>query len=146
MNKRIHCRRYIRHTVSAALATVCLASNAQSVSRVYVSGTTEDSVGRQIVFSVKESIRRSAGLSLAESEADSRIQVQLVTLDPDAPDGSRRTIYSAVWTVRTLHQTPVTMYLTQFVGICGQNRVAGCAQNLVAITDEQVSKVRSWTK
>lgn len=125
-------------TISPLLAA------AQNATSVWVGATANDQVGRQLAFAVKEGIRRSAGLQLADRPDDARISINLVTLDPD--DRGVSTVYSAVYTVETFHETPVTMYLTQFVGVCGSSKVQSCAQGLVAITDEQSTKVRGWIR
>lgn len=135
-------RKLVAIVVGLLVQAVFLPAYAQ---RVYVSATAEDSVGSRLAFAIKEGIRRSAGLSLADREDDGLIGVRIVTLDPDEDRGNR-TIYSVVWTVKTLHDTPVTMYLTNSVGICGSNRVAACADNLVADTDARATQVRGWIR
>ena len=113
--------------------------------KVFVAATAPDSVGSRLVYSIKEGIRRSAGMALTDRSQDSSIRVHIVTLDPDKNENSsRRTIYSVVWTTQTLHSTPVTMYLTNSVGLCGSSRVQECAEDLVSDTDQQASTVRSW--
>ena len=115
--------------------------------KVFVAETAPDSVGSRLAFSIKEGIRRSAGMALTDRSQDAIIRVHIVTLDPDKNDNSnRRTIYSVVWTAQTLHSTPVTMYLTNSVGLCGSSRVQECAEDLVSDTDRQATTVRSWIK
>lgn len=117
-------------------------SQAHAQLHVYIDATADDIVGSRLVYAVKESIRRSAGMSLVESEQNAALSVRIVTMNPTRDEnGSIQTVYSAVWTMRTLHERPVNMYLTQTVGICGQNRIAGCADALVADTDKQASFV-----
>lgn len=112
--------------------------------KVYVTHSGDDSAGTRLGYAIKEGIRRSAGMTLVNREQDGRIAIRIVTLDPDDRDSSgRRTIYSAVLTAETLHNTPVTMFLTTFVGICGVNRIQACADGLVAETDKQVSWIQS---
>jgi hypothetical protein len=115
--------------------------------KIYVAATAPDSVGARLAYALKEGIRRSASMSLADRKQDGALWVIFVTLDPDkSQGGSDRTIYSAVWTMQTFHDVPVTMYLSSTVGLCGSKRVQECADSLAAETDEQVSIVRSWVQ
>lgn len=134
-------------TLVFAILLLLTAKSSLAQTAVFVEATAPDPVGSRLAYAIKEGIRRSAGMSLADREADALIGVSLVTLDPDRSDaGGNRTIYSVVWTARTLHSTPVRMYLTNSVGICGTNRVSACADGLVADTDAQATKVRTWIR
>lgn len=132
-----------RLVLSTIIGLPALVAHAQSGTAVWVSATAEDIVGGRLVYSLKEAVRRSVGLRLVDRREDAAIIVHLVTLDPDSNVGNR-TIYSAVWTVQTLHNPPVTMYMTQYVGLCGAKRLEGCAQSLVATTDNVASTLRGW--
>lgn len=110
---------------------------------VYVQSSGQDSIGQQLGYEVRETIRRSAGLVLADRSGDARLLLRLTTLDPDAANPpSVMTVYAAVFTVRTFHETPVEMYLTTVVGTCGTNRLEICARRLTAELDEQALDVR----
>lgn len=113
---------------------------------VVVSATAPDPVGRRLAFAVREKLRRTAGMQLASSTDSGTVIMSMVTLDPDSKnqDAGSRTIYSVVWTVETFHQSPITMYLTSSVGLCGSGRVQECAEDLVAGTDRETSQVREW--
>lgn len=116
-------------------------SSAQNA--IWVSATADDSVGRQLVFELKEGIRRSAAMRLVDRSQDAQVFIHLVTMDPDRPSGGgNRTIYSVVWTVQSFHANPLEVFLTTQVGICGYQRASACAGGLVATTDEQVSDLR----
>ena len=131
----------------AALMTAQLAAfPAAAQMSVYVGATAPDPVGTRLAYAIREGIRRSAAMTLVDREQDGFLSVRMVSLDPDRSDSpnGNRTIYSVVWTTKTFRDTPVTMYLTSSVGICGSNRVAQCAEALVADTDSQVSQVRGW--
>lgn len=122
------------------------AGNAFSQVSIYVQATAKDSVGRQIVYELREGIRRSAAMDLADRAQDGRITIRIVTMDPDDGSPGRQTVYSAVFTVQTFHSSPVEMYLTNYVGICGANRTASCAQGLVAIADEQATDLKGMLR
>lgn len=131
-----------------ALAVSCSTHAQQAQSAVYILATADDPVGRQIVYEMRELVRRSAGLRLADLASEARFTVRLVTLDPDENTASSgiSTVYSAVYTMRTLHETPVDMYLDNRVGTCGRNRVESCAKRMVAAIDEQAVQFRALLK
>lgn len=125
-----------------------LSFSALAQMKIYVAPSTQDIVGSRLVYAIKEGIRRSSGMSLVDRDEDSALTVNIVTLDPDQGSqmSSTRTIYSVVWTVKTFHATPVDMYLTNSVGLCGAGKVSECADTLVANTDEQATKVGGWLR
>ena len=133
--------RYLASLMMGFLLLIAAASASAQVT-VYVSVTAPDAVGGRLAYSIKEGIRRSTAMQLVDREQDGFVRVNLVTLDPDKTSPGIRTIYSVVWTTETFHKIPVTMYLTNRVGICGSDHVLQCAESLVAGTDEQVSFVR----
>jgi hypothetical protein len=91
---------------------------------VFLAQTTRDDVGGRLAFAIKEGIRRSASMQLADRQQDARLSVMLVTINPDQSRGQEwQTVYSVVWTVETFHNPPVTMYLTNSVGTCGSARL-----------------------
>lgn len=111
---------------------------------VYVQGTAEDPVGRTLVYEVREAVRRSSGLALADRDSDARFILRIVTIDADKSSSPGiSTVYSAVYTMRTLHETPVEMYLTNTVGSCGSSRVESCARRMTATLDEQAVEFRT---
>lgn len=130
------------------LATgIATSTSALAQTKIYVDGTSkeQDQVGRQLIFELREALRRSSGLSLADRSNDARIHVRFVTLDPDANTSSSgiHTVYSMVITFRTFHEFPVNAYLTSIVGTCGKNRTESCAKSLLTDIDEQVTSIRS---
>jgi hypothetical protein len=127
-----------------ALSALVVSSQTLAQTPVYLQATSPDSVGRQLVFELREALRRSAGLSLAERNQDALFYMRLVTLDPNnGSTAGYSTVYSAVITFKTFHTPPVEMYLTNYVGTCGQSRIASCAQSLLAGIDEEAASVRA---
>jgi hypothetical protein len=120
---------------------------AQQIS-VYFTMTGDDDVGVRLGYALKESIRRSSGMKLVDLEEDGRIAVRMVTInaDSDRQGTQSQTIYSVVFTAETFHDTPVTMYLTNYVGYCGSSRIQSCAERLTAAADTQASRVRSMIR
>lgn len=118
-------------------------AQAQAGMPVYVQATAPDAVGNRLVYAIREGIRRSSAMRLVDREQDGFLSLRIVTLDPDeSSSSSLRTVYSIVWITKTLHEPPVSMYLTNSVGVCGANMVLQCADNLVADTDNQATFVR----
>ena|SRR5690606_5164319 len=129
-----------------ALLMCATGSTAQAQTAVYIQSTAPDVVGRQLVFELREAVRRSAALSLAEREQDARIYARIVTLDPDNSGRGNSTVYSAVITMQTFHETPVEMYLTNYVGSCGRLSVESCARSLLSGIDEEATNIRAMIR
>jgi len=145
------CRGKIRLNLTAyavflALLMCVLATKAHAQTAVYIQSTAPDIVGRQLVFELREAVRRSAALSLAEREQDARIYARIVTLDPDNSGRGISTVYSAVITMQTFHETPVEMYLTSYVGSCGRLSVESCARSLLSDIDEVATNIRAMIR
>lgn len=108
-------------------------------SKVAVDVTADDSVGLRLVYQIKELLRASKGMSLVPEE-ESGVQLHVVTLDPDDPDGGLRTVYSIVWTIVDL--CGLQAYWTSTVGTCGGSKVESCAASIVATTDKVVTEIQ----
>lgn len=129
--------------VAAFVLVPAVAQEQQARVPVYVEASGDDLVGRDLAYQVRETIRLSAGLTLADRESDARFILRVVTLDPDSKDSAGlSTVYSAVYTMRTFHDFPVEMYKTSVVGTCGRNRVNSCARSITATLDEQAIDLR----
>ena len=134
-------RRFLVALAPVAFLTVgglsAVPSDAQAKKvAVAVDATAEDQVGGRLVYALREGLRSSQGLTLVPQTRDSRVQVRIVTMDPDpATSPGHQTIYSAVWTVTTPECGPL-WYWTNLVGTCGTNRIDQCAAGLVANTDK----------
>jgi hypothetical protein len=107
---------------------------------VEVVSTTDDSVGRRLVYALKEGIRDSSSLEISLDNTAMRMQAQIVTLDqnPQAPGVS--TVYSLVLTWAN-PDFPLPIYLTQYTGYCGSSKVSTCADDLVAAVSEKADEI-----
>jgi len=117
-----------------------VASSSWAAPRVYVSGTADnvDTVGQRLLYQVREGIRKSAGMELADSEDQSIITVSITSMAPDKDDNAR-TVLSAAWSVvNPSNLTGLRFYLSSSVRICGTNRVATCAEGIVAETEKHI--------
>lgn len=107
-----------------ATAPVCGAAT------VYVSATTEDSVGGRLVYEVREQIRRSSAMDLASSEVDAGYVIRILALK----NHENMTAYS--WVLTTAAGGGGVLFLNHGVGTCGAARIRECAGDLVAGVDE----------
>lgn len=107
---------------------------------VYVDATTNDPIGTQLVYFLRETLRGSNGMQLVDSEDDSVIQIRLVTLDPD--HDAIQTVYSAVITSNQIGNDTAKLYRTNIVGRCGADRVQSCAIGLASDLDKQLVAIR----
>lgn len=123
-----------------AFATFVTSASAQML--VHVTSSGVDPIGVRLAFAVREGIRRSAGMTLVDSRDDRLLGVHLVTMDPTKNDEGLNTVYSLVWTLRTLDDRPVHIYLTSKIGACGATVIAECAESIVADTDKHATDYR----
>ena len=131
----------------ALLISPTMAQEQPARTSVYVQSTADDSIGRDLAYKIRETVRRSAGMTLADRANDARFILRLVTLDSDSKHSPGiSTVYSAVYTMQTFHDSPVEMYLTSVVGTCGRSRVDSCARSITAEIDEQAINLRRMLK
>ena len=109
--------------------------------KVYVRATTPDSVGKTLVYNIREQINSSSRYELAATESDASFQFRIATLDPGESTSSRSTVYSAVLTGTQIVSPHATVYLNHWVGTCGVSVAASCAENLFADVDTEVAPV-----
>ena len=131
----------------ALLISPALGQEQPARASVYIHSSADDSIGRDLAYKIRETVRRSAGMTLADRANDARFILRLVTLDPDSKNSPGiSTVYSAVYTMQTFHDSPVEMYLTNVVGTCGRSRVDFCARSITAEIDEQAINLRRMLK
>lgn len=107
---------------------------------VEVAATANDSVGSQLVYQVKEGLRRSSSLELTLNDSVGRLQARIVTLDQDPSNLGNSTVYSVVLNLVNPKQ-PFPFYLTQYTGYCGSTVVRSCADTLVSKISEESDSI-----
>lgn len=112
-----------------------------SETAVYVSSKTDDVTGTRLAYALRQQLRSSKTLKLVDFDDDSFMQVHLVTIDPNS-DGAE-TVYSAVITAHQLNSESTQVFLTNFVGVCGSERLTACANSLAAEIDKWSAGIRS---
>ena len=101
----------------------------------------DDSVGQRIAYKVREGLRRSSSMTVADRYGDSVIQMSLVCLDPSAGENGTVSRYS--YSITFLNSKGYYDYqLTHGVGNCGGRRVDECADGLVADIDCEIGKLK----
>ncbi len=129
-----------RVLLSCCILLLSVAAHAEPFKMpVEVVATAEDSVGRRLVYFVKEGIQSSSTLELSISP-ELGLRVMIVTLDQDSRNPGYSTAYSFVVTWVNKQQ-PFPYFLNQSVGYCGSSRVQECAQGLVANIAENSESV-----
>ena len=125
-----------------AFAATANAQEEKSYLPVYLfSQCDNDSVGQRIAYRVREGLRRSSSMKLADSYVESVIQMSLVCLDPSPGDNGTISRYS--YSITFLNRKGYYDYqLTHGVGNCGTRRVDECADGLVADIDSEAGNLK----
>jgi len=117
-----------------------VAQPVQAPTKVIVSHSGDDQVGRSLVYKVREAVNASSQMQLVEpTSRDAAVVLSIVTLDPDerrSLEGTS-TIHSATWTFfLSSGRNTVELHLTSQVGVSGMRRTVESARDLVATTDK----------
>lgn len=102
---------------------------------------SDDSVGQRLAFRIKEELSTSTSMTAADSYDASVVQVSLVCLNPTIQESGSVSRYSYQVTLLNLKGF-YDFALTHGVGACGGQRVAECAEGIVANIDQAVSELR----
>jgi hypothetical protein len=109
---------------------------------VVINESSDDPVGRSLIYELKEEVNTSSQMRLTDPEqVDSGIKVNIVTLDKNEESrySGSSTTFSIAWSYFILTESGyMDMYLTQSVGYVGADRVANQARSLAASTNEKV--------
>ena len=131
----------VRALAGAVACTLCLISSGVSAQMtIVVEDTAKEAVGGRLAFAITERIRRCAGFELVGARADALFRFSLVTLDDKS---GYSTVYSAVFSAWQ-PETGTWTYLHNLVGTCGTNRIAECADGLVADADKTAEEPRAY--
>lgn len=124
--------------------------------KVAVSATTEDGIGKQFAYALREEFRKSARYALIEDERLATYTVGLVTIDP--MDDRNQTMTVAAVTLTSINPAPLflnekavplrqspifnlPLLVSSWVRTVGRNRVADSARSMVASVDQEVIKL-----
>jgi hypothetical protein len=94
-----HCRRWLALVAGMALVGAlgmpCLGQPAKLT--IYVRSQTDDQVGKRVVFSLREAIRRSSSYELADEE-QGVLQIEVISVDAEAGQSSAISVVGSVVT------------------------------------------------
>lgn len=105
---------------------VCLSADPFKMP-VEVRATTNDPVGMRLAYQLREQLLASRQFAVADT--GTRMVITLITMAPDTRTEDR-TIYSASILFNDPGQR--IAFVTSYVGVCGTNKVASCAEGLIA--------------
>lgn len=128
--------------LSLSLAVVTTATAKDDKSYVYLHNQCDnDTVGQHIAYKVREGIRRSSSMTVADSYEGSAIQVSLICKAPSANDRGNISYFSYSIRLRNI-KSYYDYHLTHGVVDCGANRVDQCADTLVAAIDNTIGELK----
>lgn len=122
-------------------ATAAQAQDADKLP-VAISISAEDTVGRRLAFYVREEIAKSGSFAVVDEDFGRGFKVELVTIDPGS-DGVQ-TAYSLV--ILIAQKEGFDLFVINYVGHCGADRVRDCAQRILGSLGEQVETIRQAVK
>jgi hypothetical protein len=117
------------------LLAACPFGFCQKKVQVFVKHEGSDSIGNQLAFSIRESIRRSAGYSLTDEEASTVIE--LVTAET-VPNGAVSVVSLVI--IKKGDSPVYNFNLAHLVYSVGSLRVKDTADDIVATLDKQVNE------
>lgn len=115
--------------------TLVFSSSAFAQMPVQVISTADDSVGKRLIYSLKEQILQSSSLSLSLGQGRIGLQANIVTLEQNPLQPGVSTVYSLVVSWKSVDM-PFPFLVDQYTGYCGTDRVRSCAESLVAAISE----------
>jgi len=110
----------------------------QTTYPIRINHTGDDSVGTVLAYQLREQLATSKTLHPADSDEYPRININIVTMNPDK-SSSNRTIHSTVLTIDTKKEES-EKYYQHWVGVCGTDRVKDCATTLIANAQSTILK------
>jgi len=117
-----------------------LAGTAQAGMPVEIDATAQDSAGSRLVYAIKERIRNSASMEQTFVQSKMRLKLSIITMDREPSNSGIATVYSAAIILSIPGQTDT--FLNHYVGYCGMDRLAGCADGIVAHMDAQLDSLK----
>lgn len=112
----------------------------QIVMPIMVEHTGSDTLGKRLVYELKEEIKKSESMKLSLKD-ELGIMVSIVTINSNKENTGNQTIYSIVWTWNVPAKHIFPYYLTSSVGYCGSYVINETAKDLVASTYEQSERM-----
>ena len=109
-----------------------------------VDSHTNDTVGRSLVYEVKEEFRSSSGFNLVDSD-ENMLKLIIYTMPKSESNPGLATIYSVTW-VFIPKEAIFPLYLDGSMGYAGRSVVESSARGIVAATDELISTIAEMAR
>lgn len=107
-----------------------------------VKGTSEGSIGKQLIYQVEREIEDHRDYSLVDSEETHFMTLEIRAI-PYKEGSDRATAYSVAWTLpHSELEGVLEVFFSSTVGYCGYERVEGTARQLVRRTDQYASEIK----
>ena len=121
-----------------SVAALLLSTNTAFSAPIYVSHSGDDLVGQRLTYGLREAIAKSAQHRIVYAEKDAAFSIFLVTVkNGDDPVTS----YSAVLTIPQPSGKGLNYYVTSVAGNCGSSRIPSCADNIMAMFDDDITSI-----
>jgi len=101
----------------------------------------DDSVGRRVVYNIRENLNRSSAFVSTDEYLKARIRLSLVCLQPEEPDNGNVSYYAYAMSLLNT-KGYFDFHISHGVGSCGANRVAHCAENVLVVLSDALRKVQ----
>lgn len=110
------------------------ADKTQAIS-LFIDATTEDLVGQEFLTSLRDTIQSSPRYQVVLNNNQSFFQLKIVTLNPSNTTSQTSTIYSVVLTSFVPNASSLNYYMSNWVGICAEEKVSFCAHQIFSAAD-----------
>jgi hypothetical protein len=104
---------------------------------IMIESKSDDTVGQNVVYNLRNQISRSSVHKLVYSRDDAGFVISIVTL----PDSDGSTIYSAALLMPPFNKKGFDYYINGLVGSCGSRVVENCAANILSGFDDDMARI-----
>lgn len=102
----------------------------------------QDELGSQVIAALRDSIQQRRLFRLTSDRASSDVTLKIGTIDPmDGKLAGLQTVYSLVITMKTIDESRISVFVNNYLGVCGRLQVVRCGMMLADTAEEQVSLV-----
>lgn len=129
----------VRYVICGLIAFAAVGYTPLHAANIYVEVSSDETVGRQLAYEIREKIAGSNRHDLVTSPDDAAFTLQIVTLDDS--DGSQ-TVYALSLTLTNFYEPKMYQYfISSWVGRCGRDVLLSCASNVAAEIDLEIEPI-----
>ena len=121
-----------------AVSACLLSSTSAAAATIMVQSTSDDTVGRSLVYELRNEITRSGRHSVVFTRDDAGFVINIVTLKDNE---GRTTVYAASLLMPPFDKEGLSYFVTSIAGFCGANVTASCAKEVLGSFDTDMSKI-----